>query len=456
MGKYSLLLVSALIFSLLTYSYALKNALFQSNARTVQSFSQNQAHNIAQSGAMMAFNSIRNDSDSPFVPDSDETYSYPSTDGFEPWGDLSGSYRIDMVNQGDTLLVLQSTGQFEETEYLVTVGLFRSNGLSSWDGALIDKAIHAENNIDMGNGTVFGDVSLNADQGNMSLSGSIDGSFYFYDEDMEPGVVESADEGDDSGGNGKGKGKGNSGGGDDDGISGETVNMSEKIVHQDPAFPAFPTSYMPVDNNGGASYMYANDLKNKKFTNFTTNDTVINIGDEDVTLYAENIDLSGNLTIEGEGTLSIFVENNVSLGNGDVNAGNGSEHLGIYYKGTDRIQYTGNGSFSGLLFIKNDNVEVQIGGNPTFTSHIIHIGSDGDIVLNGTPAVSSLIYAPRSSVSLKGTGRPGSDFRGAIVSDTFSANGRASVIYDADFASTLPSLNQESDGDGSFTISYWN
>jgi len=64
------------------------------------------------------------------------------------------------------------------------------------------------------------------------------------------------------------------------------------------------------------------------------------------------------------------------------------------------------------------------------------------------------VYAPYSTVNLKGTGNR--DFRGAIVSDQFSANGRASVIYDADFASTLPSLNQESDGDGLFTITYWN
>lgn len=432
MGKYSLLLVSALIFSLLTYSYALKNALFQSNARTVQSFSQNQAHNIAQSGAMMAFNSIRNDSDSPFVPENDETYSYPSSDGFESWDDLSGNYRIDMVNQGDTLLVLQSTGQFEETEYLVTVGLFRSDGLTSWDGALIDKAIHAENNIDMGNGTVFGDVSLNNTKSNLNLKGDITGNFFYYDTNESPGPSEDGVKG----------------------VDGETANMSEKIIHQDPEFPPIPTSYMPVENNGGSTYFFASDIKNKKYGSFTTNNTTINIGDEDVTLYTDNIDLSGNLTVIGDGTLSIIVENTIELGNGDINDGNGSEHLGIYYNGANKIQYTGNGSFSGLLFVKNDDVEVQIGGNPDFTSHIIHIGKDGEIVLNGTPAVSSLIYAPYSSVQLKGTGN--SDFRGAIVSDTFSANGRASVIYDPDFASTLPSQNQESDGDGSFTISYWN
>lgn len=98
MGKYALLLVSALIFSLLTYSYALKNVLFQSNARAVQSYSQNQAHNIAQSAAMVAVNSISNDSEDPFVPHGGETYSYSSANNFAEWSELHSKCRIDMIN----------------------------------------------------------------------------------------------------------------------------------------------------------------------------------------------------------------------------------------------------------------------------------------------------------------------------------------------------------------------
>lgn len=47
------------------------------------------------------------------------------------------------------MLTLQSTGQFEETEYIVSVDLLRNNGLSSCDGALIDKAVHSESDTDM-------------------------------------------------------------------------------------------------------------------------------------------------------------------------------------------------------------------------------------------------------------------------------------------------------------------
>jgi len=433
MGKYALLLVSALIFSLLTYSYALKNALFQSNVRTVQSFSQNQAHNIAHSAAMVAFNEILNNSDTDFVPDLDDSYSYPNDGSFANWNELHGKYRLDMVNQGDSMLTLQSTGQFEESEYIVTVGLFRNNGLTSWDGALIDKAVHAENDIDMGNGTIDGDVSLNNGLNAIDLKGEITGNFFFYDTNEPSGQAEDGFKG----------------------VEGETANMSEKIVHNDPVFPPFPTSYMPVENNGNSRYFYANDIKNKKFGSFSTKkNTTINIGDEDVILYADNINLSGGLTVIGDGTLSIYVENNLVLKNGDINAGNGSQHLGIYYNGSEDIQYSGNGIFSGLLFIKNDGVDFKISGNPDFTSNLIHLGAESTIDIAGNPGVSSLVYAPYSTVNLKGTGNR--DFRGAIVSDQFSANGRASVIYDADFASTLPSLNQESDGDGLFTITYWN
>jgi hypothetical protein len=129
MGKYSLIIVAALIFSLLTYSYALRNATFQSNARTVQSFSQNQAHNIAQSALMVAINDIRNDpADSDFHPVTDEIFYYPSEDGFADWGDMHGYYNVSATNQGDTLLIVQSTGRFEETDYVVTAGLVKASG----------------------------------------------------------------------------------------------------------------------------------------------------------------------------------------------------------------------------------------------------------------------------------------------------------------------------------------
>jgi len=121
MGKYALILVGALIFSVLTYSYALKNALFQSNTRTVQSFSQNQAYNIAQSAAMVTINDIRNIGSSDFNPGFDETYTYPLDGGYASWDDMHGDYRVQVANQADTLLVVQTTGRFEKSMHRALV-----------------------------------------------------------------------------------------------------------------------------------------------------------------------------------------------------------------------------------------------------------------------------------------------------------------------------------------------
>jgi len=121
MGKYALIIVGALIFSVLTYSYALKNALFHSNVRSVQSYSQNQAHNISQSAAMVAINDIRNDSNSNFHPSAGQTYVFPGADQFSPWGDMHGEYHLEVMNQADTLRIcsLQESLKIRSTESIL-------------------------------------------------------------------------------------------------------------------------------------------------------------------------------------------------------------------------------------------------------------------------------------------------------------------------------------------------
>ncbi|MDZ7718731.1 MAG: hypothetical protein U5K72_07950 [Balneolaceae bacterium] len=429
MGKYAIFIVSALIFSMLTYSSALRNALFQSEFRNIESFSQLQASNIANSAALVAINDIRNDSDSDFAPEEGESYAYPSSTGFADWEDLAGSYNLQVTNQADTLLVINSTGRFDETDYRVSVGLTKG-GTSEWTGASVDKAIHSESSMDLGNGYVEGDVSVNKTFSNFSGRGNadVDGDLYFVDADMLQSEYED--------------------------LSSGTVDnihmLREPITHTNPVFPQFPV------NSSTSTYNSNNETldftgQGAMYNSFTSRNTTINTGSEDTEskLYVKDLDLSKDLQLNGDGHLSIYVENTLELGNGNINSSGESKNFTIYYKGTDDIDYTGNGTFRGLLFAGSSDVSIKIAGNPTFDGNLITYGDE--VNLMGTPENSALVYAPYASVTIGGSA---GSFRGAIVSDTFQMNGRPSVIYDEEFANSLPQLEQEDNNE--YVLMYWN
>lgn len=431
MGKYAIFIVSALIFSMLTYSSALRNALFQSNFRNIESFSQIQAYNIANSAALVAINDIRNNSGSNFAPEEGETYSYPSSTGFEVWEDLAGSYNLQATNQADTLLVIQSTGRFEETDYRVTVGL--TTGTSDWIAASVDKAIHAENSMDLGNGYVEGDVSLNetfnAFGGNSNAD--VAGDLYFVDADMTQMEYEELN-------------------------SDIVTNIYKEVdpfVHPNPIFPEYSVNSTNDYNTSNGTENWVNN--GVSFNSFSANNTTINTGIEgdETKIYVNDLNLSKDLNLSGDGRVSIYVEENLDLGNGQVNSDGLPENLTIYYKGINNIKNdvdaAGSGSFRGLLFVGTSNVSVNIQGNYTFNGNIISFGNE--VILGGTPDISSLIYAPNADVTIKGTGTD--EFRGAIVSKAFYNDGGASIIYDEKFASTLPQLDQADDS--KYVVLYW-
>ena len=449
MGKYALLLVSALIFSLLTYSYALKNALFQSNTRTVQSYSQNQAHNIAQSAAMVAVNSIRNEGDdSDFSPGSDNTFHYPSQNTFEEWGDMHGEYRLSAINQGDSLLTIQSRGKFEDTEYVVNVGLV-STGSSGWVPNL-DQAVHAENSILLrGSSSIQGDASINSiNSGAVDISGGpqaiITGNLF-----IGPGGVAS-DVAPDKRSHWGGGGPGVAGG--------DIYVMEEELEYEMPEFPAYPNFNLTapsvyVKGNGSATLnpsdyegYYISEISVKSNTNLT-----INVGDEERTMFVGNFNIDqGHVNIVGDGKLNLYVVDDMSLGgsssinrNGDVN------NIFMFYGGQNELAFRGNTEFNGGLFAKTANV--TLGGSNSLKGSLITGGSE--VVIHGAAfATSRVVYAPHAEVELVGSGH----IYGSVISDTFVAKGNAHVVYQEDLDSELPDLGGAGNSTGFSVVTFWN
>lgn len=179
MGKYAIFLVLALTFSLLTYSYALRNSIFISNHRNVQSYSHNQANNIAQGIAMLSIKGIQS-GDSSFMPAENESVSIPSgSNEFEYWEEMQGEYRVIIERVTSDLgtaeypvdeYVIYSTGRYDETEYTITAGVIRTY---KWSPN-VDNAILSEELLDLGGDMdIIGDITLNSDDASgLTLDGN--------------------------------------------------------------------------------------------------------------------------------------------------------------------------------------------------------------------------------------------------------------------------------------------
>lgn len=456
MGKYAIFIVSALIFSMLTYSSALRNAVFMSNTRTVQTHSENQAYNIAQSAAMVAINDIRSDpGGSPFNPDPDSTYSYPSSNSFEDWVEMHGEYNVTTTNQGDTLLTIRSTGRFEESTYQVRIGLVKSTG-GGFAWPPFNTAIHAENSISVVSGSqVRGSVSVNSTNNgavvtawqNPAITGNVLIGPGGVPEDVAPSVSQWHS----------------------NYVGGEIVPMTEEKSFPLPDYPEVPilptgtslkTEQWNDPTNFNASQFngfYIPELKINQ-----NRSMYLNIGSNDVKLYVGHLNIpTGHLNIVGNGTLEIHVVNNITLGSGSsincnaqywTNADNCSgttEQVTTFYGGSSTLNLANGTFFNGNMYVKN--ADLNLSGGNGFLGNIISGGDDISIT-GGADAVSRVIYAPNAHVEL----RNGGTLTGSIIADTYYSDGGTWVEYDSELDTDLPDLNGNGGGAPTFSVTYWN
>ena len=442
MGKYAIFLVSALIFSMITYSHALKNALFMSNTRTVQSFSQNQAHNIAQSAAMMAINNLRNDDNSIFLPEHDEILSFPDLNEFTPWPELNGSYNLHFTNQGDSLLVMQSTGLFEETIYRVTLGLII--GPSIWDPNL-DQTLHAENIIDLnGSGDmVIGEVSINSTATNAVKLGNqskikITDDLYIGPGGDKDAVVT----------------------GNHNNVGGEIHSLPRKLNYEFPIFPEFPTNFTSFTGEI-QNELYPSDYSGKYISELKlqgSSDLTIHTGDENQVLHLGSFDVqSSNINIVGDGHLTIYVENLFDVkGNAKINENGDVNQLKIYYRGNpevdlydETLDFGGNTQINGTLVA--DKASINMNGTAGITGNVITGGHN--VTINGNPSLvlehSRVIFAPYAKIEAKGN----VNILGSVIADEFYGSGNATIEYQKLDVDLPDDLEQEG---GGYDVAFWN
>lgn len=448
MGKYAIFIVSALIFSLLTYSSALRNALFISNTRTVESHSQNQAYNISQSAMMVVINDIRSDPEnSDFHPDPDSTYYYPSLNGFEDWAEMHGSYNISSTNQGDTLLVIQSRGRFDDSNYNVNVGLVKTSG-GTFVWPPIDTAVHADQDIRLtGSGTIQGNASTNsANTGSVFMNGGagITGNLAIGPGGNPDDVVD----------------KPNWHGG----VQGGVFALDTPYEYELPEFPDLPVlpsgSSFKTEKWNDDTDFYANQYTGYYIPEISVNQNRsmnIHIGDQNRKIYVGDLNVqNGHINFVGSGSVELYVYNDINFGSGSSLNCNAqwnaspctgeTSQLMTYYGGSNEFRLAGGQFFNGNIFI--ENADVKLTGGSKLQGNLITGGDDLEVA-GGLEAVSAF-YAPNADVKFTG----GGNLSGFVVSKNFSASG-GTWVYEANLDTDLPELEGEGGG-ATFTVSYWN
>lgn len=448
MGKYAIFIVSALIFSLLTYSSALRNALFMSNTRTVESHSLNQAYNISQSAMMVVINDIRSDPEnSAFNPDPDSTYYYPSQNGFEDWAEMHGAYNIAATNQGDTLVTIQSTGRYDESRYRVNVGLVKSGG-GSFVWPPIDTAVHADEDITLsGSGTIQGNASTNsANTGAVSMNGGagITGTLAIGPGGDPDQVVN----------------KPNWHGG----VQGGVFALDTPYEYKLPDFPDLPVlqtgSSFKTEKWNDDTDFYANQYTGYYIPEISVNQNRsmnIHVGDQDRKIYVGNLDVkNGHINFVGTGHVELYVYNDINFGSGsslNCNAQWNAEpctgetsQLMTYYGGSNEFRLNGGQYFNGNMFVKN--ADITLNGGSKFKGNLISGGEELDVA-GGFEGVSAF-YAPNADVNFSG----GGNLRGFVVSKNYRSTG-GTWVYEDNLDTDLPDLEGDG-GAATFTVSYWN
>lgn len=168
-----------------------------------------------------------------------------------------------------------------------------------------------------------------------------------------------------------------------------------------------------------------NHAKLNKLSITGIGDLTIDVGNDNRVLEIEELLLtgSGTIKIKGNGSLSLFINNKLSMvGHTQLNEKGKASNLNIFYKGTETITLTGSQTIYGSLFV--DKVNLTLTGSSNIYGNIFSNGNN--VTFTGSAEMrSQLIIVPNGKVTLTGGGR----FYGQIFAKSFSATGSTEVWF---------------------------
>jgi len=167
----------------------------------------------------------------------------------------------------------------------------------------------------------------------------------------------------------------------------------------------------------------------------------IDIGNKDIQIVTDKLNLKGSFKITGTGTLTIFVTNAnfvYSCGNKVVCGVKGNnktevaDQFIVVITGTSgqTVNLSTNGGATYMSLITNINLNLNMGGNGSFNGFFATSGTS--ISLGGTAGSNALVYAPNAIIDIGGN----ATITGSLIGKSFrNVNSNATkVTYNPDFS----------------------
>lgn len=171
-----------------------------------------------------------------------------------------------------------------------------------------------------------------------------------------------------------------------------------------------------------------NDTYFKNFNVREDNTITLNIGNNDINLYVENLDISqGHIKIAGTGKLNIIVKDSINI-KGSFNNNGDSSQIILYYQGTSPITFSNETSLYGSFY--TNTADLTLTGGAAFKGNI-YSGGTRITISGGVPTNGQYIIAPNTDLRLL----EGGNITGTVVAKSIYANGGTSITYGA---SVLP------------------
>lgn len=444
MGKYALILVLSLFFSIFAYNWGINNTKWTSEVRNTESFNRGQAKNIAQSAAQVTVAKIMSSGDQELNPQAGQTIFFPSANEFLTWNDLQGEYRIQVTNHADTLLVAQTIGRFGGVEYPVEITLALAGSGTMWQPEF-PLAVHAGSSIELnGSARIEGTAGTNSIAANSvrinswAWPNAIDGDLYIGPGGNPSSVITSPNP---------------------NSVGGDVKIMATELSYPMPDFPQIPsttetTGSIQLGGNSSLTLMpedfsgkFIPEMRIQSNTHLT-----INTSGQDLNLVVGSLDVQqGHIHIQGGGSVNFYVMDEFNLGGSSrINEHGDVDQAFIFYQGTQPLSLAGNTRLNGGIFA--ETASISLGGSNGLIGHLITGGSQVSITGNAS-AHSRVVYAPNATVTLTGSG----SVTGAIVASDFVGSGNPRVFFTDEFNSDLPPLDTSGgSGPGEPIILSWN
>lgn len=224
-------------------------------------------------------------------------------------------------------------------------------------------------------------------------------------------------------------------------VSNSICNLNEIRSYPLPPFPGFPTT-LPFQGNFTAGwwpkppYQISEDGQYDELK--VLSELIIDLGSGARHIRARELIVTGDgkITLRGEGTLYLYVDEKFTFENGaTINNGGDSNQVLLYYKGSNPVRVPDNTKLYGSLYAEKADISFANGGS--ITGNVITAGSS--VTLTGASSILvGTVYAPNADVVMMN----GTKIYGSVIGKSFEARGDCRVYHESTWNQMpLPSID---------------